>query len=388
MDKLLDNNFGTNIGGKLIYSNPREKKFFANKTVYLCNRLNTVVKKTQTNLFGTFVFEDIKPDNMYFIGVDRSEISSGTKIDLLNKEDRYVTSLDSLIAGRMSFRLLTAPNKAFNDISIAENEMKMDVKATIFGDNVNNPIGKLKILLLNDRYEVIDSAVTDNFGTFKFKYLPFLKRFYLSADNTDNVLDVFKNILIYSSDANLIKIMTHQKGNKFNYNPVSAELNRLRDIEMEDPWLQLVGPDLGSPSEKESLKSDLVINEKNGPKLIVENILFEANNSKITPQAREVLDKVVLVLARNQALCIEVGAHTDSKGLAATNLKLSDERAKVVRQYIVNAGIKSERISARGYGESKLLNQCDDQHDCTEKEHAQNRRIEFKILDNPEAHQK
>lgn len=388
MDKLLDNNFGTNIGGKLIYSNPREKKFFANKTVYLCNRLNTVVKKTQTNLFGTFVFEDIKPDNMYFIGVDRSEISSGSKIDLLNKEDRYVTSLDSLIAGRMSFRLLTAPNKSFNDISIAENEMKMDVKATIFGDNVNNPIGKLKILLLNDRYEVIDSAITDNFGTFKFKYLPFLKRFYLSADNTDNVLDVFKNILIYSSDANLIKIMTHQKGNKFNYNPVSAELNRLRDIEMEDPWLQLVGPDLGSPSEKESVKSDLLINDKNGPKLIVENILFEANNSKITPQAREVLDKVVLVLARNQALCIEVGAHTDSKGLAATNLKLSDERAKVVRQYIVNAGIKSERISARGYGESKLLNQCDDQHDCTEKEHAQNRRIEFKILDNPEAHQK
>jgi outer membrane protein OmpA-like peptidoglycan-associated protein len=182
--------------------------------------------------------------------------------------------------------------------------------------------------------------------------------------------------------------MTHQKGNKFNYNPVSAELNRLRDIEMEDPWLQLVGPDLGSPSEKESVKSDLLINDKNGPKLIVENILFEANNSKITPQAREVLDKVVLVLARNQALCIEVGAHTDSKGLAAANLKLSDERAKVVRQYIVNAGIKSERISARGYGESKLLNQCDDQHDCTEKEHAQNRRIEFKILDNPEAHQK
>ncbi len=387
LDKMLDNNFGTNIGGKLIYANPREKKFFADKTVYLCNRMNTVVKKTKTNLFGTFVFEDIKPDNMYFIGVDRSEISPGTKIDLLNKEDRYVTSLDSLIAGRMSYRLFTTPNKAFNDISIGENEMKMDVKATIFGDNVNNPIGKLKILLLNDNYEVIDSAMTDNFGTFKFKYLPFLKRFYLSAENTDNVLDVFKNILIYSSDANLVKIMTHQKGNKFTYNPVSAEMNRLRDIEMEDPWLELVGPDFETV-EKQGAAAEVIVNEKNGPKLIVENILFEANDSKITPQAREVLDKVVLVLARNQALYIEVGAHTDSKGSAAANLKLSEERAKVVRQYIVTAGIKSERISAKGYGETKLLNHCDDQHECSEKEHAQNRRIEFKILDNPESTKK
>lgn len=389
LDKMLDNNFGTNIGGKLISANPREKKFFADKTVYLCNRMNTVVKKTKTNMFGTFVFEDIKPDNQYFIGVDRSEISPGAKIDLLNKEDRYVTTLDTLVAGRMSFRLSTRPNKIFNDISIAENEMKMDVRATIFGDNVNNPIGKLKILLLNDNYEVIDSAMTDNFGTFKFKYLPFLKRFYLSAENTDNVLDVFKNILIYSSDANLVKIMTHQKGNKFTYNPVSAELNRLRDIEMEDPWLELVGPDVSrSPNEKVALPAEMISNEKNGPKLIVENILFEANNSKITPQAREVLDKVVLVLAKNQALYIEVGAHTDSKGSASANLKLSDERAKVVRQYIVTAGVKSERVSAKGYGESKLLNHCDDLHDCSEKEHAQNRRIEFKILDNPEVHQK
>jgi len=387
LDKMLDNNFGTNIGGKLISASPREKKFFAEKTVYLCNRMNTVVKKTKTNLFGTFVFEDIKPDNLYFIGVDRADISPGTKIDLLNKEDRYVMTLDSLIAGRMSYRLFTTPNKAFNDISIGENEMKMDVKATIFGDNVNNPIGKLKILLLNDNYEVIDSAVTDNFGTFKFKYLPFLKRFYLSAENTDNVLDVFKNILIYSSDANLVKIMTHQKGNKFTYNPVSAEMNRLRDIEMEDPWLELVGPDLETAESPKSAP-EVIINEKNGPKLIVENILFEANDSKITPSAREVLDKVVLVLARNQALYIEVGAHTDSKGSATANLKLSDERAKVVRQYIVSAGIKSERISARGYGESKLLNHCDDEHDCTEKEHAQNRRIEFKILDNPESTKK
>ncbi len=130
-------------------------------------------------------------------------------------------------------------NKVFNEISVDEEEMKMDVKATIYGDNVNSPIGKLKIILLNDNYEVIDSALTDNLGTFKFKYLPFLKRFYLSAENTDNILDVFKNIIIYSNDDNLIKIMTHQKGARFSYKPVHAEISSMRDLELEDPWLEV-----------------------------------------------------------------------------------------------------------------------------------------------------
>ena len=61
-------------------------------------------------------------------------------------------------------------------------------------------------MLLNDAYQVIDSAITDDFGAFKFKYLPFLKRFYLSAENSNNILDIFSNILVYSKDDNLIKI--------------------------------------------------------------------------------------------------------------------------------------------------------------------------------------
>lgn len=377
--KLLDNNFTTNIGGKLVSASPKEKKFFAMKEVFLSNKHHTIIKKTTTNLFGTFVFEDIKPDNNYYIGVDKNDIAPGERIDLLSKEDNYIASLDSLSSGKQSMKLTSNYNKTFNDISVGEDEMKMDVKATIFGDNVNNPIGKLKIVLLNDKYEVIDSAITDDFGTFKFKYLPFLKRFYLSAENTDNILDVFKNILIYSSDDNLIKIMTHQKGNKFSYKPVNAELSHLRDLELEDPWLELIGeknsPGTGTSSEKRSL------NTTNPPvKSIVENIFFETSKYDITPQAKEILDKIVLVLNANTQLAIEVGAHTDNKGSEAANLKLSQLRAQTVKDYIVHSGIDAKRVISKGYGESKPLNACSDIHPCGELEYAQNRRIEFKIL--------
>lgn len=372
---LTDNNYTSNIGGKLVTSSSKEKKFFSYKTVYLCNKMNTVIKQTQTNKIGTFVFEDIKPDNNYFIGVDKNELQPGEKLDLLSKDDNYIGTLDTVAGNRSSMKLNTSYNKVFNDLSIGDNEMKMDIEATIFGDNVNNPIGKLKIILLNDNYEVIDSAITDNFGMFKFKYLPFLKRFYLSAENTDNVLDVFKNILIYSSDENLVKIMTHQKGRKFNYNPVSAEITSLREIELEDPWLEFIS-DKKSPGRSEKRATPLTKKEK----LIIENILFETNSYEITPQAKEILDKIILVLNTNKDLKIEVGAHTDSKGSEAANLVLSQMRAKTVQEYISNAGIDIKRIQAQGYGESKLLNDCKDSQPCSEIEHAQNRRIEFKIL--------
>lgn len=370
ISKMIDNHFSTNIGGKLVSATPKEKRFFAKKDVYLLNEYNTIIKKTTTNLFGTFVFEDIKPDHRYFIGIDAANIP-GERVDLLSKEDNFIGSLDSLNAGKRGMKIVSNYNKIFNDASVDEEEMKMDVKATIYGDNVNTPIGKLKIVLLNDKYEVIDSAVTDNFGTFKFKYLPFLKRFYLSAENTDNILDVFKDIIIYSNDDNLIKIMTHQKGSKFSYKPVSAEMSSMRELELEDPWLEFV--DAKTPA---SQKRNITAPSKS----IVENILFESGKFDLTLQAKEILDKVILVLNSNKQLMLEVGAHTDSKGNEVSNLKLSQLRAKSVQDYITRSGIEAKRIISKGYGESKLLNNCKDNQPCSELEHAQNRRIEFKIL--------
>jgi outer membrane protein OmpA-like peptidoglycan-associated protein len=374
--KLVDNQYTTNIGGKLIASSAKAKKFYTDQNVYLSNKLNTVVQQTKTSKLGTFVFEDIKPDHEYFIGVDKGSIAPGEKIDMLSKEDRYVGTLDSITGNRSSLSMNSDYNKAFNEVSISEEEIKMDVKGTIFGDNVNSPIGRLKIVLLNDQYEIIDSTITSDLGAFKFKYLPFLKRFYLSAENNDNILDVFKNILIYSSDENLIKVMTHQKGAKFKYQPVSTEITKLRDIEIDDPWLNLVEP---APSTL------VASTEKNvpppaPPKAITENILFETAKYDITDASKEILDKIILVLYSNKALRIEVGAHTDSKGSEASNLRLSELRAATVKKYITNAGIDASRILTKGYGESKLLNNCYDDVECSEVEHAQNRRIEFKIL--------
>ncbi len=364
--KLINNSHTGNIGGKLIHTSKGSKSFYANKTVYLSNKRNTILKKTKTNFLGAFSFDEIKPDQDYFIGVETKELEKGDKLDLLNKDDNYVNKLDTVAGGRTSMKFNSSNNAKYNAIAIDNSEMRMNVNAKIYGDNTGNPLGKIKILLLNDAYQVIDSTVTDDLGLFKFKYLPYLKRFYLSAENTNRQLDVFSDILMYSNDENLIKILTHVKGTKFMYKPLDAEIKRMQEIEMEDPWLQL-----GTNT-----------NALNTNKVIAEPILFETNRSDLLPAAIETLNKISMVLKNNSKLTVEISAYTDCIGSDQDNLKLSNARANVVLNYLISTGIAKERLSARGYGESKPLNRCTNSVDCSELEHAVNRRVEFKIKQN------
>ncbi|MBP8033083.1 MAG: OmpA family protein [Bacteroidia bacterium] len=116
----------------------------------------------------------------------------------------------------------------------------------------------------------------------------------------------------------------------------------------------------------------------------IKPIYFDLGKSKIRPDAAIELSKVVAVMKEYPAMIIELGAHTDCRGSAAANLKLSGARAVAAAAYIVKQGIDKTRISGKGYGESKLLNSCGCEgkvkSTCTEFEHSQNRRTEFIIV--------
>ncbi len=79
-------------------------------------------------------------------------------------------------------------------------------------------------------------------------------------------------------------------------------------------------------------------------------------------------------------LQIELGSHTDSRGNDEYNLKLSQSRANSAVNYIVGKGIGKERITAKGYGETKLINSGANNVKCSDEEHQLNRRTEFKIV--------
>jgi outer membrane protein OmpA-like peptidoglycan-associated protein len=112
-------------------------------------------------------------------------------------------------------------------------------------------------------------------------------------------------------------------------------------------------------------------------------IYFDLGKSKIRPDAARELDKVVAIMKEIPGMTIELGAHTDCRSAAPANLKLSTARAKASATYIASKGVPRERITGKGFGESKLLNGCACEgkltSTCTEEDHAMNRRTEFII---------
>ena len=117
-----------------------------------------------------------------------------------------------------------------------------------------------------------------------------------------------------------------------------------------------------------------IITEK---EVILQPIFFEFNKSNITQQGAAELDKLVQVMVEHPTMVIFAKSHTDSRGSDKYNLNLSDRRAKATVQYLVSKGVAKDRISGQGFGESEPKVVCEN---CTEDEHAQNRRSEFLIV--------
>jgi outer membrane protein OmpA-like peptidoglycan-associated protein/tetratricopeptide (TPR) repeat protein len=113
-------------------------------------------------------------------------------------------------------------------------------------------------------------------------------------------------------------------------------------------------------------------------------IYFDMGKYNIRPDAAEELDKVVKFMKEYSTVVIELGAHTDCRGTANSNLVLSEKRAQASVAYLVSQGIEKDRLSGKGYGESNPVNQCECEGKkvvpCSEVEHQQNRRTEFIVV--------
>ncbi|MCS6824525.1 MAG: OmpA family protein [Cytophagaceae bacterium] len=113
-----------------------------------------------------------------------------------------------------------------------------------------------------------------------------------------------------------------------------------------------------------------------GKSVVLKNVLFVKSTTQLIDSSYAELDNVIKLLQENPGMEIEIAGHTDNVGNPADNLKLSQERANTVRNYIIQKGnIKASRLISRGYGGEKPL--YDNSKEETRK---MNRRVEFKIL--------
>lgn len=126
------------------------------------------------------------------------------------------------------------------------------------------------------------------------------------------------------------------------------------------------------------LKFSPVVRKNNIVK--INNIYFDFNKANIRIESYAILNNLVGFLNENPSAMIELSAHTDAAGNDKYNLKLSDNRAISCYEYLIANGISKSRIIPKGYGETKLLNNCKDAKKCTEEQNQLNRRVEVKFL--------
>jgi len=109
--------------------------------------------------------------------------------------------------------------------------------------------------------------------------------------------------------------------------------------------------------------------------VVLKNVFFDVNKAELKPESMIELDKVVQLLKENPTIKIEIDGHTDNVGKPADNLTLSNNRAKAVINYFLYKGITADRLSSKGFGETKPV-----ADNTSEQGRAKNRRTELKVV--------
>ncbi|PKP23122.1 MAG: hypothetical protein CVU05_00940 [Bacteroidetes bacterium HGW-Bacteroidetes-21] len=107
----------------------------------------------------------------------------------------------------------------------------------------------------------------------------------------------------------------------------------------------------------------------------LKDVFFDTGKSTLKPESSPALNELVGLLKAKPTMKIEIAGHTDSDGEDETNIKLSQGRANAVMNYLINKGIASSRLTAKGYGETQPVAGND-----TESGKQQNRRTEVRII--------
>jgi len=200
--------------------------------------------------------------------------------------------------------------------------------------------------------------------------------------------DLMPKALVMLLDENNIKlkeVVTEEDGS-FMFEDLDSETKyiiKTQKGEYFDSEIEVATMENDTITADVSLKrlEELIAVEEGIKKLKTEMIYFDFDKSYIRDDAAIELDKMVAVMNEYPEMVIKIESHTDSRGSRAYNEYLSDNRAKSSRDYLIAKGIAPERIeSAIGYGEDRLLNECDGSVRCTEQAHFLNRRSEFIIV--------
>lgn len=365
--RIVDNTRVKVVFAGRVLSNDANEKAYANKTVYMTNEKGEVMYYAQTDEKGNFKFEKLPFDKNYLLQLDVNDASFDgvTQFKIVDAMGHTVVVTKTGEKGKFRFDILQADANIMGLMSVEDQPLHVDFKGKLLADNADKtPLSSVKFLLLNERDEIISFNTTDNSGGFVFTSLMPSGKYNFAIDVLDSKKIPFSKVIVTDEKGKIIKEIIKNAEGVFKFTLLQSERMMLSSISVEDfdPWTKLGG---------------LSVTKKEVE--IIENIYYESGSAKILPEAEAILNKAVAAMKINLKMMLEVQSHTDATAGDEYNMELSQKRANVVVDYLVANGIAKNRLSAKGFGETQVMNRCGNNVECSDEEHKQNRRTVFKL---------
>ena len=244
---------------------------------------------------------------------------------------------------------------------------------------------KYKIFYKGDDVNVGDSAffTAETEGEFKIDLTSYFKKnvskLVAQDEAGQNLSGVMMNL--YKHDGSIFKYLTDANGS-YSWRNEGADLIdsvRMNLINHEDGFLFIENKLTGNCVDTVALPVQM--KTKIGDEFIrLDMVLYNFDKSTLRPEGMLELDKLVTYMKERPELRVELSSHTDSRGSFTYNINLSNNRSQSCVNYIISKGINKKMIVAKGYGETKLVNNCSDNVPCSIVDHQANRRTELKLL--------
>jgi len=215
---------------------------------------------------------------------------------------------------------------------------EQELNGTITDIETNETLANATVTLYDEKFQSLEQVISDEKGNYTFKGVKCDSNYYVRISKTD-----------YESKESQVTI---QKISGKTTLPIVLE-KRIKTI--------TTGTDLAKT-------------------LDIPIIYFDLDKATVKKESAFQLQKIIEILEQYPKLKLEIRSHTDSRQTTKYNQVLSDKRAKSTLNWLVQKGIDSSRLNAKGYGETQLVNQCSDAVKCSEAEHQLNRRSEFIIV--------
>lgn len=234
---------------------------------------------------------------------------------------------------------------------------EQQLSGIVTDQETNEPLSNVNLILFDEAGKTAVETKSDSNGNYAFADVRCGKKYFIKTSKEDYLFKEVSISLKKATGSTTLPIALEQKPKPIvKAMPVVIKGNSIKPVKVNI-----------------TIGTDLV-------KLLnIPMNFFDLGKATIKKESEPKLQKIVDILKQYPNIKIDIRSHTDSRSSSESNQILSDKRAQSSKNWLEQKGIDGSRLTAKGYGETQLVNKCADGVKCTEKEHQQNRRSEFII---------